>query len=256
MDCMQIYKSIPIITAQPSLQDQKAVPHFLYGFAENNENLSFGKWVRMLEGIIKEIQNAGKMAIIVGGTMMYFYLLLSGYSDIPEIPDSVRENAGNLYREIGHEEFLSTVQKLDKNTPGDRQRLIYNYCLITHTGNSISYYHTLPKKHFFCDGKPTVIIPEKTRQEVYNTCNSRFLDMIRDGLFEEIRSVIQDKDLPIKRATGFHYIVQYLCGEISKDEAIAKSQQETRNYAKRQIIWLRKFIAEGIIAEAKVAEKN
>lgn len=250
---MQIYKEIPIITAQPNKNDLQKVPHFLYGFAESDYNLSFGKWSQMLRTIVNEVQKRFE-PIIIGGTMMYAYLLLKGYSQIPDVPDDVRISAQNLYKNIGHDEFLKIVEVKDKNTPKDKQRLIYNYCLLEVSGNSLEYYSNLPQIKFFNEGDVEVIIPRKTRQEVYQTCNSRFLDMISDGLLEEIEQVLPREELPIKRATGFPYVAKYLRGEISKEEMIEKSQQETRNYAKKQIIWLRKMAKEGFISGESIKD--
>jgi len=247
IDSMQIYKHIPIITAQPTKDDISKIPHFLYGFAENNYNFSFGRWAQMLKKTLLQVNNLGYEPIIVGGTMMYAYLLLNGYSDIPEVPESVRQQMNELYDTIGHEEFLRIVKEKDINTPTDKQRLVYNYCLLEFSGYGLNYYATLPQIQIFKKDEIEIIIPQKTRQEVYETCNSRFLDMLNDGLLEEIKAVIDDKCLPIKRATGFCYVVEYLRGIMTKQQMIEKSQQETRNYAKRQIIWLRKFAKENFI---------
>jgi tRNA dimethylallyltransferase len=222
---MQIYKHIPIITAQPTKKDISEIPHFLYGFAENNYNFSFGKWVQMLKETLLQVQNLGYDPIIVGGTMMYAYLLLSGYSDIPEIPENIRQKTNELYDEIGHEEFLRIVEEKDINTPTDKQRLVYNYSLLEVSGYGLNYYATLPQIQIFQKDEIEIIIPQKTRQEVYQTCNSRFLDMLSDGLLEEVESVINDQLLPIKRATGFCYILEYFNGVITKQEMIEKSQQ-------------------------------
>ena len=244
---MQIYKHIPIITAQPTVVDVQEIPHFLYGFAQNDYNLSFGKWATMLRQTIDDVQSKGFESIIVGGTMMYAYMLLNGYSQIPEIPDEMRLEMNQMYDAIGHDDFLQMVQSLDVNTPQDRQRLVYNYCLLKVSSKGLEYYKTLPQIKFFKENEIEIIIPQKTRAEVYETCNGRFLDMITHGLFEEIDAVKHCIPLPIKRATGFVYIVHYLNGNISKEEMIEKCQQETRNYAKKQIIWLRKFANEGLI---------
>lgn len=244
---MQIYREIPIITAQPTVSDQTSVPHYLYGFAENGYNLSFGKWVKKLKEVIKDVHSKGLESIIVGGTMMYAYMLLNGYSEIPEIPDELRLETNKMYESIGHDEFLKIALELDAKTPKDRQRLVYNYCLLKVSGKNLHYYKTLPQIKVFKKNEVEVIIPQKTREQVYKTCNNRFLDMIKDGLLDEIEAVKHLTHLPIKRATGFTYIVNYLDGKISKQEMIEKSQQETRNYAKRQIIWLRKFANEALI---------
>jgi tRNA dimethylallyltransferase len=250
MDSMQIYKSIPIITAQPSIEDLAKVPHKLYGFATNNYNLSFGKWIQMLQIEVKNAQNQGLTPIIVGGTMMYAYMLLNGFSPIPEISDATRNSTHELYEEIGHDEFLLQTQKMDEETPHDKQRLIYNHCLILQTGKTLLEYSLLPQKKVF-EGQIQVIIPKKTRKQVYDICNSRFLDMISDGLFEEVKSVMEFVDSPIKRATGFHCITQHFSGEIDYSQMVEKCQQETRNYAKKQIMWLRKMAKEDLLVEAK-----
>lgn len=247
IDSMQIYKHIPIITAQPSVEDMQEVPHFLYGFAENDYNLSFGKWIKMLQQEIQNAQGMGLEPLIVGGTMMYAYMLLNGYSQIPEIPDEMRLEMNAMYDAIGHDDFLQMVKTLDEKTPKDRQRLVYNYCLLKISGKNLEYYKSLPQIKLFEKHEVEIIIPQKTRAEVYETCNNRFIDMLTDGLLEEIDLVKHCVDLPIKRATGFVYIVNYLNGVISKEEMVEKCQQETRNYAKKQIIWLRKFANEGLI---------
>ncbi len=247
---MQIYKSIPIITAQPSVEDLAKVPHRLYGFATNNYNLSFGKWIQMLQTEVENAKNNGLTPIIVGGTMMYSYMLLNGFSPIPEISDETRNSAHELYEKIGHDEFLLQTQKMDGETPHDKQRLIYNHCLILQTGRTLLEYSSLPQKKVF-EGQIEVIIPKKTRKQVYDICNSRFLDMIHDGLFEEVKSVMEFVECPIKRATGFPYILQHFNGEIDYAQMVEKCQQETRNYAKKQIMWLRKMAKEDLLGEAK-----
>lgn len=247
MDCMQIYKEIPIITAQPNKADMRSIPHLLYGFAESGDHFSFGKWVKLMLEALQNAQSNGLQPIIVGGTMMYAYMLLSGFSEIPEVPDDIRNDAIQMHAEIGHDEFLKIVQEIDSTTPQDSQRLVYNYCLLKVSGKGLNFYRSLPQKKLFKQGDIKVIVPQKTRKEVYATCNSRFLDMLEDGLLEEVSPFVHQVNLPIARATGFKYVSGYLRGNISKEEMIEKSQQETRNYAKKQIIWLRKFVLEGLI---------
>lgn len=254
IDSMQIYNSVPIITAQPTVKDMQEIPHFLYGFAQNNEHFSFGKWLAVFKKVLLKVQNQGLQPIIIGGTMMYAYMLLNGYSPIPEIPNSVRINAGKIYEEIGHEEFLKMVQNLDNSTPKDRQRLVYNYCLLKETGNSLEFYSKLPQIKVFQKNEIEVIAPTKTRLEIYHTCNSRFLEMIENGLLEEVRATMNEDCTQIQRATGFKNVVSYLNGKISKEEMVEKSQQETRNYAKKQIIWLRKFAKEGLILPSSISQ--
>lgn len=251
MDSMQIYKSIPIITAQPSSEDLATVPHKLYGFAANNYNLSFGKWIQMMHIEVQNAKNQGFTPVIIGGTMMYAYMLLNGFSPIPEISDEVRHSINKLYATVGHEEFLDITSKMDGGTPHDKQRLVYNHCLILQTGRSLLEYSSLPQKKVF-EGEIEVIVPHKTRQQIYDVCNSRFLDMIDGGLFEEVKSVMECANSPIKRATGFPYIIQHFNSEIDYSKMVEKCQQETRNYAKKQIMWLRKMAKEGLIPQAAV----
>ncbi len=247
---MQIYKSIPIITAQPSINDLAQVPHTLYGFAPNDYNLSFGKWAKIMQIEVENAQNQGIVPIIVGGTMMYAYMLLNGFSPIPEISDKVRNSTHKLYEMIGHEEFLDITKKMDEYTPQDKQRLIYNHCLILQTGKSLAQHSLSPQTKLF-EGQIEVIVPKKTRKQVYDICNSRFLDMIEDGLLDEVKSVMEFADSPIKRATGFPYILQHFNGEIDYNQMVEKCQQETRNYAKKQIMWLRKMANENLLGDAR-----
>ena len=139
---------------------------------------------------------------------------------------------------------------MDEHTPQDKQRLIYNHCLILQTGKSLTQHSLSPQTKLF-EGQIEVIVPKKTRGEVYAVCNSRFVDMISDGLFEEVKSVMEFADSPIKRATGFPFIMQHFNNEIDYATMVDKCQQETRNYAKKQIMWLRKMAKENLLGEAK-----
>jgi tRNA dimethylallyltransferase len=131
-DAMQIYGGLPILSAQPSVEDQKEMPHELYGVLDSSERSSAGRWLALAQAAIEKTIAAGRTPILVGGTGLYFRALLGGLADIPPVPDDVRAAAQKLYDELGEEKFRRELAKIDsvsaaKLAKNDRQRLVRAY---------------------------------------------------------------------------------------------------------------------------------
>jgi tRNA dimethylallyltransferase len=191
----------------------------------------------------------GRTPILVGGTGLYFRALLGGLAEIPPIPDEVRMKAQELYGQIGEEKFRIALAKLDPDSAGrlaknDRQRLIRAYEVVTHTGKPLDAWH---KKELARNSEidltnieTHLVLPP--RDELYAACDRRFSLMMEQGAVEEAEDFLKrglDPDLPAMKTIGLREIGAYLKGDITRDEAITKSQQATRNYAKRQMTWFR-----------------
>lgn len=246
-DAMQIYAGLPILSAQPSAQEIQTVPHLLYGTLDPATKSSAGLWLGMAIHAIKNCILQGTTPILVGGTGLYFNALLGGLSDIPAIPNEVRQKTQKLYEEIGEEKFRGELAALDPETaqrlaPNDKQRLIRAYEVAIHTGQPLSSFHK--KKAFnWIDAyeiERRLLIPQ--RDKLYAACDQRFHKMIEQGAVEEAKTFLErglDPSLPAMKTVGLREIGSYLKGEITLDEAIAKAQQMTRNYAKRQLTWFR-----------------
>ena len=147
---------------------------------------------------------------------------------------------------MGEEKFRAMLAKSDPVTEGrlarnDRQRLIRAYEVVRHTGRPLSEWHRKSSDTGTnYDVETHLLLPE--RDELYAACDRRFALMVEQGAVEEAKAFLKrglDPALPAMKTIGLREIGSYLAGEYSLDEAITKSQQATRNYAKRQMTWFR-----------------
>jgi tRNA dimethylallyltransferase len=247
-DAMQVYAGLPLLTAQPEAADRAEIPHLLYEVTDAGEASSAGKWLAQAHAAIAEVRAAGRMPILVGGTGMYFNALLGGLADIPQIPGAARDEAERLYAEWGEEKFRHQLSLRDSESAAriernDRQRLIRAYEVVTHTGQSLGEWQKAgaarAKAQRF-DPEFHLLLPP--REKLYADCDRRFAAMIERGAVEEVKALMNrnlSPTLPAMKILGVREIASFLEGKTSLDEAIAKAQQMTRNYAKRQMTWFR-----------------
>lgn len=250
-DAMQCYDALPILTAQPSSEEQADIPHKLYGFVPAKQNMVVTDWLAFA---LREIEFAlclDKTPILVGGTGFYIQALIEGLSPIPDIDESYRKEALSLYEEEGLEKLLIDLDtynadhaaRIDRNNP---QRVIRAWEVLHATGQSLQEWQSLPKvppaPHLAFDLRPVT----RKRDELIGRINTRFDLMMVAGVLEEIQALGErvDKgevpeDALILKAHGFRPLRAYLKGELSRVEAIEQSKAETRQYAKRQMTWMR-----------------
>ena len=253
-DAMQVYAGLPLLTAQPSAQEKQQAPHKLFEVFCPAERSSAGRWAALARAAILETVAVGKTPILVGGTGLYFSALMGGLAEIPSIPDEVRLRATSLYIELGHDAFCAALAKVDPESAmrikaNDRQRLIRAYEVAVHTGKPLSQWQKEGEaesieKDFMIERR--ALMPD--RDKLYAACDARFLKMIEGGALEEVRALLAlglDPDLPSMKILGVPELASHLRGDCSLDEAIAKAQQFTRNYAKRQTTWFKNQWGEG-----------
>lgn len=247
-DAMQVYSGLPLLTAQPSPEEKLQAPHKLFEIFDPAEKSSAGRWMRLARVEIKSALVNGNRPIIVGGTGMYFAALLGKLADIPEIPAAVRVKATEMYDGSGHKSFRAMLAVKDPDSAeqieqNDRQRLIRAYEVVAHTDKTIGQWQkegeasSIEKE---CTVYKTLIMPE--RAELYARCDARFLQMIEAGALEEVRTLVDSglaPNLPAMKILGVPELAAHLRGECSLDDAIAKAQRVTRNFAKRQMTWFR-----------------
>ncbi|KKB96646.1 tRNA dimethylallyltransferase [Candidatus Arcanobacter lacustris] len=243
-DSMQVYKEIPIITAQP-IEEMKLAPHLLYGALSAKEICSVGVYLDLAKAAINEARDKGKLPIIVGGTGLYLKSLIYGMAEIEEIDPEIRENSRKTYDEMGAVNFYQMLIAKDPLSELlnilDKQRVLRAYEVFMQTGLSITKLQKTNHSLFSVEDFVQIgLIPE--RAKLYDKINQRFRMMIDEGMVDEIRnlnSVTIDENHPARKAIGVREINSYLNGQISLDEAITKAQQLSRNYAKRQITWIK-----------------
>ena len=145
-DSMQVYRDLRVITARPSADEEARVPHRLYGYVDAGENYSVGRWLRDAEAALDEIAAQGRVAILVGGTGLYFKALLSGLAAVPPIPPEIRaqvrarvqnEGVAPLYAELVERDAATAHRVM----PNDRSRICRALEVVLATGRALSDWH-------------------------------------------------------------------------------------------------------------------
>ena len=227
-DAMQIYKDLTIISARPSLEEMKGIPHLLYGYADAWSQGTVQDWLKKVTPILKEIKNP----VIVGGTGMYISSLVNGINDIPDVDESIRKSVRSMN--------IEEVKHLIKDCPfTDPQRLYRALEIQLTTGKSLSYFQNKPKKKLI-EADFKVIFLNPPRDILYKRCEQRFYQMIEQGGIDEVKNLMTLKPTGgVLKAIGVPEIISYLNGSLSKEEMCRQAILATRHYAKRQITWFK-----------------
>ena len=254
-DAMQVYRGLPLLTAQPAPEEKVAIPHELYEVFDPAVASSVGKWKTLAEDAIQRCVAAGRTPVLVGGSGLYFKALLDGLAEIPAIPQAAREEAQALYDKLGSEAFRALLAQRDAASaaripPNDRQRLIRAYEVVAHTGKPLGAWHRAAApsasrndEECFVAGKSFTVerhFLAPPRDQLYAACDRRFVAMMERGALAEVDALLArdlDPTLPAMKILGVRELAAYRRGALSRDEAVAKAQQATRNYAKRQMTW-------------------
>ncbi|WP_216329969.1 tRNA (adenosine(37)-N6)-dimethylallyltransferase MiaA [Rhizobium sp. X9] len=246
-DSMQVYDTLRVLTARPSEEEMEGVPHLLYGHVPASSLYSTGEWLREISALLPDLRKQGRFPVIVGGTGLYFKALTGGLSDMPAIPDEIRdrlrarlieEGAAVLHAELSQRD-PAMAQGLQ---PGDGQRIVRALEVIEATGKSI--------RDFQKASGPVIIDPERAQKFVvlperpvlHDRINRRFETMMESGAVEEVKALLAlnlPPDATAMKAIGVAQIADMLAGRMNEAEVIEKSAAATRQYAKRQMTWFR-----------------
>ena len=241
-DSRLVYKGFNIASAKPTIEEREGIPHHLIDIVEPEFDYTAGDYVHDAKNAIKEILSRGKIPIIVGGTGLYFRVLLEHY-DLPQVETNyeLREKL----EQKSKEELIENLKNIDfeayNNLTKDtsRRRLIRITELITTLKKTLSEIEKQKEPEYDVEW----IMPElHSREWLYNRINRRVDMMVEQGIVEETKNLLK-KHGRIKNFTetiGYKEILTYLDGECNFDEAVDKLKQHTRNYAKRQLTWFRK----------------
>lgn len=256
-DSLQIYKELPLLTAQPTEGEKPHVPHHLYGILSSTDACSAARWLDLACPVMDAILARGRIPLIVGGTGLYVKALLEGLSPIPTIELTIRKRVRTLSHQLYGKAFYDYVMKEDPTLEGrfninDRQRLARALEVKWQTGHSIVHFQQgaqPPRPYSYFK-----IFLSPPRPKLYAQINSRFETMINKGALEEVQALISQYGQgasTLFKAIGLRELNAYLLGEWTLPEAISKAQQHSRNYAKRQSTWFRhQFLANLTLEDA------
>jgi len=249
-DSMQIYKYMNIGTAKPTEEEKGDIPHYMLDVLDIGEKFSVAQYKAMAMRYIEEILNRGKTPIIVGGTGLYINSVIEeiNYDEKAEEDTSLRSELEEFSKKYGNKELYDELKKIDPEATerihiNDTKRIIRALEVFKTTGIPITEHQKMSKQNDKkYDYKIVGLYME--REKLYDRINKRVDLMMKDGLLEEAKEIINmvknKGNLTSFQAIGYKEFVPYFNGEISLEEAISDIKQESRRYAKRQITWFKR----------------
>ena len=247
-DSMQVYTGMDIGTAKPTKKELAEVPHHLIDAIAPDKIWSVSDFVFQTKTIIKEIIDRGKLPIIVGGTGLYLNALIEGYAfPLIEANYEIRKRLEGEAKAFGSEHLYERLKKLDPDAAtkihfNDTKRMIRALEVIETTGKPMSQAQT--KNEDSLPYELIVVGLEMDRKKLYEKIEARVDQMLEAGLVDEVRNLIKDgydDKLSSMQAIGYKEVVAHLQGKYSYDEMVGILKQNTRNFAKRQMTWFRRF---------------
>jgi tRNA dimethylallyltransferase len=264
VDSMQVYRGMDIGTAKPTPEERQQVPHHLLDIVAPDESFSVARFVAAADEVIADAARRGVRLIATGGTPLYFKALFRGLFDGPSADASVREKLA----EHANDELHRQLQQVDSAAAerihvGDRKRLIRALEVHALTGQTISslqnqWTDEAPVRH------KAVWIGLKWEKEALNRrINARVGQMMQEGWPLEVRKLLNDYPNLSKtaaEATGYAELINHLHGKLDLDEVCEEIKIATRQLARRQMKWFRRFAKvhwiAGDLPMEKIAEES
>lgn len=243
-DSRQFYKELKIGTSPPDdKQLEEVTHHFIYN-KSIHDKYNVGKYEDDAIKKISELFTDKDYLILVGGSGLYADSIMYGIDKFPKVSKKVRNNLRNAYKEQGIEFLQIEIKKLDpeyysKVDLNNHVRLLRALELMKSTGKSFSSMRSGKSKNR--DFNTTIINLECSREYLYSRINNRVEEMLEKGLEDEVYNLRHFKDLNTMNTVGYKEFIDYFENIISYDVAVEKIKQNTRNYAKRQITWFKKY---------------
>ncbi|HTV62142.1 MAG TPA: tRNA (adenosine(37)-N6)-dimethylallyltransferase MiaA [Verrucomicrobiae bacterium] len=245
VDSMQVYRGLDIGTAKPGAAERKRIPHHLIDVAGLTESFDAAKFVVLAEKAAAEIQSRGRTPIFCGGTGLYFNAYLSGLGETPAANPELRAELERLpFETLLHElreRDREAYGKIDKQNP---RRVIRAVEAIRLTGKKFSEqradWHSAGRTAevgvLWCFIRPTA--------ELHERIVARVDEMFRRGLVEETRELLKrglEENQTAMQAIGYRQVVEHLRGERDLGQTIELVKRRTRQLAKRQLTWFRRY---------------
>jgi tRNA dimethylallyltransferase len=252
VDSAQVYRHLDIGSAKPDATTLTDHPHRLIDIRDPAEAYSVAEFLKDAMEQMAEITAAGRIPLLVGGSMLYFKILLEGLSDLPEANQDVRDQIQQRANEFGWPRLHSELKQVDpqaaaKIHPNHSQRIQRALEVYQLTGMSMSHLQAAASSNGVLDHYSVVqfSLTLHDRALLHRRIEQRFKQMMSSGLLAEIVSLHEREDLhsdlPSMRAAGYQQIWQHLDGQCSLEEAVERSIVASRQLAKRQITWLRNW---------------
>ena len=249
VDSAMVFRGMDIGTAKPTLQERCGIPHHLMDILDPAETFSTGQFKTLALQKMAEITAQGKIPVLVGGTMLYFNVLLNGLAELPEANAAIRQQLDQLLAEYGANALHQRLADVDPKAaarihPNDPQRIQRALEVYEISGRPMSDFFKQQVSAIPYTVWNVKLVPPD-RKILHDRIARRFDSMLKEGLVEEVRGLFVRGDLnaslPAIRAVGYRQVWSYLQGDMDYDVMREKGIIATRQLAKRQFTWLRKL---------------
>lgn len=258
VDSAMVYRGMDIGTAKPSAETLAAFPHRLVDICDPLDSYSAARFREDALAAMAEVSAAGRIPLLVGGTMLYFKALAEGLADMPGADAQVRLELEAQAAEEGLEALHRRLARIDPESalrihPNDPQRLVRALEVFEVSGLTMSEHRR--RQILQKASKPglanlpytvaSLAIAPQHRHVLHQRIEQRFVQMVEQGLVEEVETLRKRGDLhlglPSMRCVGYRQVWEYLDGALERSEMIQRGIVATRQLAKRQFTWLRSW---------------
>lgn len=242
-DSRQIYRGIPIGTAAPTPEQLAAVPHHFVGILDLDAYYSAAVYEEQVMKLLPQLWEKGDYVVMCGGSMMYIDAITRGIDELPTISDAVRTHAMEIYTSGGLAALREELQRLDPvylatADLNNHRRLVHAIEICLQAGVPYSSLRTGEAKE-----RPFRIVKmaiDHSRENLFNRINARVDAMIAEGLEQEAASVYHLRHLNSLNTVGYKELFAMMDGTMTRETAIPRIAKNTRVYAKKQLLWLRR----------------
>lgn len=250
VDSSQVYRGMDIGTAKPTAAEQARAPHRLIDIRDPTESYSAAEFCADALREMGAITRAGKIPLLVGGTMFYFHALEFGLSDLPSADPEIRERLSAEAAQSGWEALHRRLQSIDPVSaarihPNDAQRIQRALEVHEQTGQSLSELASTSQRVALPYRPIKIALWPQDRKYLHARIERRFHAMLEQGFLLEVEKLYARGDLqaamPSVRTVGYRQIWEYLTEKVNYSEMIGQALAATRQFAKRQITWLRSY---------------
>jgi tRNA dimethylallyltransferase len=254
MDSRSVYRGMDVGTAKPTPEERGGVPHHGIDLVEPSERFNAARWARYAREKIEEIRGRGAVPMLVGGSGFFLRALTAPIFREPELDPERRAALARELEAATDGELLARLEPLDPETAerlrggGGRQRLMRALEVAILTGRPLSWWH----RNSPSEAPPVPVLAcvlEVPRERLYAAVDARVGEMVRAGLVEEVRALVEryGEQAPGLNAHAYIELFPYFRGERTLEEALDLARANTRSYTKRQQTWNRTQLSEPIV---------
>ena len=244
-DAFAVYRGMDVGTAKPSAAELASVPHHLISCFEPEDRGDVSRWLELADAAIVAIRARGRLPIVAGGTPLYTKALLEGLSAGAPRATAVRAALDRRYEVEGPAALFAELQNADPlyaaaHHANDQRRVVRALEVLALTGKSYSSFHTTDGVRR-TDLRSLLIGLDWPRAALYARINARAAGLFAAGLVEEVQALASRLSPEARQAVGYKEVLAHLTGEHDLARAVELVQQKSRNLAKHQLTWYRRW---------------